>query len=229
MSEPRTKRNSYDPSARRSSVSEARWRSILDAAADIFATRGFEATTIRDIAESVGMLGGSLYYYIDSKEDLLFALIDDYHREGLRTVAEIEASAETGSLAILRSVLSGRIALDARNRSRAAVFHNDFRHLDDARKQSVLTSRRAHESRIEELIRGAQADGGIDPGISARLAALSILSMTNRSHDWYRPDGGISPEELGDLQADLLLNGLAARPRRATGSTRKASRPRSSS
>lgn len=212
MAEPRTKRNSYDPTARRSPASEARWRAILDAAANMFATRGFEATTIRDIAESVGMLGGSLYYYIDSKEDLLFALIDDYHRMGLKSIADIEASAGTGSLSILRAVLAGRITLDARNRSRAAVFHNDFRHLDEDRKTAVIKSRRAHEARVEELIRSAQAEGTIDSTIPARLAALSILSMTNASHDWYRPDGGISPEALGELQADLLLNGLAARP-----------------
>ena len=48
-----------------------RWAQILEASARIFSTKGYEATTIRDIAEDVGMLAGSLYYYIDTKEDLL--------------------------------------------------------------------------------------------------------------------------------------------------------------
>ena len=211
MAEARAKRNSYDPTTRRSQASEKRWRAILDAAADIFASRGFEATTIRDIAEAVGMLGGSLYYYIDSKEDLLFAIIDDYHRVGLQTIADIEAIEADGALAILRAVLSARITLDARNKSRSAVFNNDFRHLDETRKDEVLRSRRAHADRVEELIRAAQDEGAIDASISPRLAALSILSMSNASHDWYREDRGLSPEELGDFQADLLLNGLVTR------------------
>jgi AcrR family transcriptional regulator len=211
MAETRTKRNSYDPMARRSRASEERWRAILDAAAEIFSTRGFEATTIRDIAEAVGMLGGSLYYYIDSKEDLLFAIIDDYHRIGLQAIAQIEAEHGDDSLSTLRAVLAGRITLDAKNRARAAVFHNDFRHLDEPRKAEIIKSRRAHERRVEQLIVAAQEEGSIDTSVSARLAALSILSMSNGSHDWYKEGRGLSPEQLGEFQADLLLNGLAQR------------------
>jgi AcrR family transcriptional regulator len=220
MPEARPKRNPIGASAQRGRISAERWRAILDAAAEIFAAKGYEATTIRDIAEAVGMLAGSLYYYIDTKEDLLFALIEDFHQVGSAGIAEVEASTEGDSISILRAVLVSHVELNARNVARTAVFHNDFRHLDPDRKREIVQSRRSHENRIEELIRKAHVEGTVRSTIDPRLTALSILSMLNSTHEWYRPSKSVSPVELGHMQADLILNGLAAaattkRPARA--------------
>lgn len=223
MAERTTSRRSGANGARRGRISDERWRKILDAAAEIFATKGYEATTIRDIAEAAGILGGSLYYYISTKEDLLFALIEDFHRLGSQGIAEVEAETEGRALEVLRAVIVRHVALNARNGARAAVFHNDFRHLDDERKREIVRSRRAHEDRIEELIRDAQEEGAARPALDPRLTALSVLSLLNSTHQWYRPDRGVTPEQLGELQADLLLHGLSVRAtprRRATAAKR---------
>src|SRR2546429_8343608 len=68
----------FEPGRPRSS--DERWQAILDAAAEIFAAKGYERTTTRDIAHAVGMLSGSLYYYIRPKEKPLQALIEDFHQ-----------------------------------------------------------------------------------------------------------------------------------------------------
>lgn len=198
----------------RARVSDERWREILDAAAEIIANKGYEATTVRDIAEAVGLLSGSLYYYIDSKPDLLYALIEDFHRLGSAGIAAAEraALADGGdALAVLRAVVVRHVEINAENMARAAVFHNDFRRLDKARRSEIVGKRRGHESRVEQLIRKAQAEGSVRQDLDARLAAVSILSMLNSIQSWYQAGSGPSPTAVGELQADLVLDGLRQR------------------
>ena len=189
-------------------IGDERWSQILDAAAEIFATKGYERTTIRDIADAVGMLSGSLYYYIDTKEDLLFSLIDDFHGLGREEIAAVEAEVDGDPLTMLAAVIARSVALNARHGARTAVFHNDFRHLSDERKQEIVDNRRNHEAHVEDLIRKAQRKGLIRKSLDARLTTLSILSMVNSIHHWYRPDKKRTAEELGRFQADLLIGGL---------------------
>lgn len=225
MPEPRSRRRTDDSTPRKGRVSDERWRKILGAAASIFAMKGYEATTIRDLAEAVGMLSGSLYYYIDTKEDLLFALIDDFHRMGSEEIVQVEAEhVGDDPVTILRAVIVRHVTINAVNGPRTAVFHNEFRHLDVARKSEIVEARRAHEARVEEFITKAQAAGQVRSELNPRLTALSILSMLNSTHHWYHVGRGATPEELGEAQADLLLNGLATTPPIGDGAKSRAAK-----
>ena len=94
--------------------------------------RGMQATSIRDVADAVGMLGGSLYYYIKTKEDLLFALINDFHRIGKEGVQQAEEEAggrrarRRPRPAILRAVFVRGAEINLRSRALSTVFYNDF-------------------------------------------------------------------------------------------------------
>lgn len=196
--------------SKRGRISDARWAQILDAAAAIFAEKGYEGTTVRDIADGAGILGGSLYYYISSKEDLLFALIDDFHKLGSAAIDEAEARAvaeDCDAVAVLRAVLIQHVECNATHGDRTAVFHNDFRHLDEDRRQEIVHSRRTHETRLERLLEAGQKEGTVRADLDPRLTALSMLSMLNSIHHWYHPGRGLDPRELGEFQADLLLQG----------------------
>lgn len=193
---------------------EEKWQQILEAAAATFAAKGYEATSIRDVADAVGMLGGSLYYYIKTKEDLLFALIDDFHRIGMEEVRKAEEDAVASGfgndpLAILRAVFVSSAELNLRSRSLSAVFYNDFRHLSDERKQHIVESRRSHQRRIEELITQAQEVGEVSKSLDPRLTALAMLSLLNATNTWYRPDKDTSGQPIPEFLASLLIDGLS--------------------
>ncbi len=221
----------------RRKFNEEKWRQILEAAAETFAAKGYEATTIRDIAEAVGMLGGSLYYYIDTKEDLLYEIIDDFHRVGMEEVAaaEVEAAAAGHAddpLAMLRAVCVRHAEVNARSRTLSAVFYNDFRHLGDERKQHIVDSRRKHQQRLEELLIACQQAGVVRDDIDPRLTALAMLSLLNATNTWYHPEKDTSSRPIGELLASLLIDGLAvpqakqagpARAGRASTAAKKAS------
>lgn len=204
-----------DPKAskdrRQTRFTDERWRMILDSTADIFAKRGYEGTGVRDVAEGVGLLSGSLYYYIDTKEDLLFAIISDFHRMGLAAIDEVLQSAGPDAVSKLRAVLARSGELNAENISKSAVFYNEFRHLSSERKHDIVKDRRIHETLVVNLIREAQADGSVDPSLDPDLTAVSMLSLLNATYTWYRPASPFSPQEIGDFQASLLLGGILTR------------------
>ena len=73
-------------------LNTTRWNEVLEAAAAVFQEKGYQAARIEDIATRVGILKGSLYYYIESKEDLLYALTVDGHTKGLEAIQEDDAT-----------------------------------------------------------------------------------------------------------------------------------------
>ena len=112
------------PAARQGTSHEARWDEILQAAAEEFYERGFRGARLQDIAARVGLLTGSLYYYIGSKEDLLFALVQSTHRLGLET--SIEDADTAASDAPTPQI--HRAATDAHARSRGQRRRGSARH-----------------------------------------------------------------------------------------------------
>lgn len=192
---------------------EEKWQQILQGAAATFAAKGYEATSIRDVADAVGMLGGSLYYYIRTKEDLLFALIDDFHRVGMEGVQKAEEEAVAAGhgddpLVMLRAVCVRHAEINLRSRDLSTVFYNDFRHLSADRKKHIVESRRSHQHRIEELIVLAQAAGEVSKDFDPRLAGLAILSFLNATNTWYQPEKDTSGQSIPEFLASLLIDGL---------------------
>jgi AcrR family transcriptional regulator len=194
-------------------ASDDRWRAILDAAAEIFARKGYEGTTIRDIAEAVGMLAGSLYYYIDSKEDLLFALVDEIHRDG-RDLLDEPPIARDDVVAALRETVLRHVRFTAENVVRTAVFYDDFRYLAPERKAAIVEWRRLYERDIAELIARGQREGVLGTPVAPELAAISMLGFMNSIHQWYRLGGQWTPQELAESYAEMVLGGLMAVPKK---------------
>ena len=124
---------------------------ILDAAATIFAEKGYDATSIQDIAESVDILKGSLYYYVNSKEDLLYEVIEEVHEAGLANMQVQQAADETTApLDRLRRLVVEHVTYNAENVEKIAVFFHDFRSLTDERRERLLHA--AFESRLIPVV-----------------------------------------------------------------------------
>jgi AcrR family transcriptional regulator len=184
---------------------------ILEAAARVFHEKGYEATSIQDIADAVGILKGSLYYYIDSKEDLLYEILERAHEEALQNVEQV-SEVEGGALARIRAFVELHLAFNARNLVRMGVFFHDFRSLGDERLAVILEARRSYERFLRELIRDGQAEQVVCPDVDPKLAAVAILGMTNWIYHWYSPDGERSAAEIARVFGDLAVAGLACSP-----------------
>jgi len=188
---------------------ERRRDEIVAAAARIFHQKGYEATSIQEVAEAVGMLKGSLYYYIDAKEDLLFAVIEKAHQLGNDGMA---SSVEEGgdALAQLRNTITAHVRNNLENLTEIGVFFQDFRSLGQERRAAIVEERDSYERFVRGIIERGQADGTIDASIDPKLTTMALLGMMNWVYQWYRPDGPKEPQEIAEIFADVALKGIAA-------------------
>jgi TetR/AcrR family transcriptional regulator, cholesterol catabolism regulator len=183
---------------------------VLAAATRVFHEKGYAAASIQDVAEELGMLKGSLYYYIASKEDLLFAIIEEVHRGTMERLEQwLRIDADT--LVKLRAFLRWQVLTYCRDVEKVGVFLHDFRSLSDEHQQQILAERDRYDRSLRELIRAGQAEGVIDAEVDPKLGAMAIFGMMNWISTWWHPDGPNTPEELADQFTDLALAGLAVR------------------
>ena len=138
-----------------------RQREIIDAAAEIFHRKGYSETSMQEIAEAVGILKGSLYYYIDSKEDLLFQMLLEVH-EHAKGIVEETAALEVSAVERLRAYVQRHVEYNAQNLSKIAVYYHDFGLLTAKRKRAIMDQRRYYEQFVIGLIEDAKADGSVD-------------------------------------------------------------------
>jgi AcrR family transcriptional regulator len=179
----------------------ARRDQILEEAARLFGRRGYHATSMRDIGEAAGMLAGSLYAHISSKEDLLYEIVVRAANRFLDEVAAI-ATEEGSPEERLRRAMRAHVAVVASNVDAAWAFHHEWKALTRERHEEIRRLRRRYERLWDDIVR--DLPGATDP----RFARLLVLSAANWTYTWYRPDGPLAPDQVADRFTDLLLAGL---------------------
>jgi TetR/AcrR family transcriptional regulator, cholesterol catabolism regulator len=183
---------------------------ILDAAVALFGKFGYAGTTMRDIAREVGVLPGSLYAHISSKETLL----DEIVEMGIGSFLAIESTIPadgTGSEK-LRAGIKAHVAVAAEHPGRSLVVFHQWRFLTEPNLTRALNKRRRYQQLFVRLIEEGIADGSFAPNLDTKIAVFTILGALNWVPEWYSPRGHYGPEEIGDRVADLLLEGLLPEP-----------------
>jgi TetR/AcrR family transcriptional regulator, cholesterol catabolism regulator len=180
---------------------------ITDAAMHLFGVQGYSGTTMRDIAKAVGVLPGSLYAHIASKETLLVDIVDVGIRTFLSAV-EPHASSNGSPKERMRSAIKAHIAVVAENPQRSLVVFHQWRFLSEANLAVAIQKRRRYERAFIRITDDGVARGEFNPDLNTRVAVLTILGALNWTPEWYSPRGVATPEELGDMMADTLLNGV---------------------
>lgn len=181
---------------------------VLDAAARVFHEKGYDATTIQDIADEVGILKGSVYYYISSKEDVLFEVLEEVHQAAIQAVKEAVDAAD-GPLEKIRAFVETLARFNAENQVRMGVFLHDFRSLSEPRRMEIVRERDRYDRTLRQLIADGQAKRLISKDIDPKLATFGVMGMINTIYQWYRPSGARKPEQIGSAYADLVIRALS--------------------
>lgn len=186
---------------------EERWLEILNVAARIFAKRGYDATSLEEIAVELGILKGSLYYYINTKRDLLAHLLRDAHEKGLNNIRPI-AEGEGNSISRLARMIRAHVNYVCTDRDRTAVFLHERKWLTPEQRVKYLGDEHAYRRLFVRVIEEGQAERLIRPDLDAKLIALCLMSSVNSVYDWYNPAGGQTPEAIGDMYVLSWLSGV---------------------
>ncbi len=180
---------------------------ILEAAARIFSEKGFDATSMQDIAEAVHLQKASLYHHFSSKQEILAGILDRA-LDLLNTKLEEVLAQSLSPDEQLRKAMICYLQTIAENQNLSAVLLLELRSLDPQLKAKHASRREKFEGLWKDLIiRGRQQ--GVFQEIDPSLTGRAILGVMNWTVTWFRKDGAKTAEEIANLYADLLLNGLS--------------------
>jgi AcrR family transcriptional regulator len=185
-------------------------RRILLAAVDSFSKTGFHAASTRDIAKKAKLSPAAVYVHFHSKEELLYTVVT-IMSEWVFDQVTAAARERERPVERLRRVVQVHVASHAAMRTAMFVANFQFNSLNAAQRKKILRYRDAIEQLFEDCIRAGCEDGSFhvpDVGI-ARVAVVSLcVSVLN----WFSPHGKLSPEQVGELYADLVSSMLGAAP-----------------
>ena len=189
---------------------------MVTAAVDAFSAHGFHATTTRDIAARAGLSPAALYVHFPSKA----ALLAEISLHGHRTALDLVTAAASGAEPVterLRRLVSAFASWHAEHHRVARVVHNEYGALPDAARGEIAAIRRRIEQAVEDLITTGIAEGSLQAD-QPRRVARALLSLCVDVARWFDPAGRDSPQELGDLYADLAVRMVS--PQRAGDAVR---------
>lgn len=182
---------------------------ILDVATALFRAKGYHATSLDDIADEIGFTKPAIYYYFGSKEDILFAIVDEIVDRALERITEIAERDDTPTqklhdllVANTRAVLE---SLDGNT-----VFYNERGLLSPEREREIHEREREYTRVIRQIyVDGVRAGEFID--LPPTIATSTLLGASIWSYRWFDVDGTRSSEQIAEDIAALLMNGYLRR------------------
>jgi TetR/AcrR family transcriptional regulator, cholesterol catabolism regulator len=179
---------------------------IIQAAAQIFRQKGYNAASMQDIADAVNLQKASLYHHVTSKQDILFSILEqtlDLLISELRSVIDSDLAADE-KLRVAMQVYIGRLTDDADLSAVLLLEHRSLEH-------RLRDRHNARRDRYEELWRSILREGiesGVFRSFDIEVSTFAILGVQNWLITWYRSEGRLTAIELADHFSDLLLHGL---------------------
>jgi len=189
-----------------------RREAILAIAADIFAQKGFVATTVREIADAAGILSGSLYHHFDSKETMIDEIITGFINEMVADYSRIVADNDDPFVALQELIRTAFAAIQP-HRAALTVAQNESHYLQQFPRFAYLGEGYAKVESLWTSVLQRGIDAGIfKRGLDTKLAYLFMRDAIWVSVRWYQPDGRYTVQQLSDSYIEFLLDGIRAEP-----------------
>lgn len=185
---------------------DERKEAIVEAAAALYARRGFNGASVADLAERCKTSKSLIYHYYQSKEDILFDVMIS-HVRALDEAARKAIAGDGAQAQKLRRLAHAFMALYVGAADRHKVLLNELDNLDDRRRAEIVKTQRGLIEIVERLL------GEIEPKLKKRrgesyAAAMLFFGMINWTHTWFDPKGPVSAGAIADMAVDLTLDGI---------------------
>ncbi|HXB49229.1 MAG TPA: TetR/AcrR family transcriptional regulator [Streptosporangiaceae bacterium] len=191
--------------------------SLLAVAVTVFNERGYDGTSMEDLSRRLGIAKSSIYYHVDSKEDLL-AIALDRALDGLFSVAEQVTAGGGPAIERLERLVRGSVQVLADRLPYVTLLLRARG--NTATERRALARRREFDQIVAELVAEAERDGDIRPDVDPAITARLLFGLVNSLVEWYRPGRRPSPPttavELADAVSAVAFDGLRIRGSAAT-------------
>ncbi|SDN32063.1 TetR/AcrR family transcriptional regulator [Bacillus sp. OK048] len=179
---------------------------ILRSAAAVLVEKGYQGTTMEEIAAKLLMTKGSMYYYFNNKDDLLYQchlMIMEICLDGIEKVIESDRT----PIEKLRSAIKEHILLATREKSMFMVLSKPNHNFSEEQLQEVLKLRKSYSQYFDRIIREGIQEQSFSQ-VDVKMVRLIILGSLNWIQEWFDQNGPQSPEEISEAYADYLLKML---------------------
>jgi len=181
---------------------------ILRAAARLFQQRGYDATSMNDVAAALKLSKGGLYHHFQSKDEILFDLMeqamDITQDRVIDPVRRLIGDPEQALRALIRLHID--LVSSLRDREITVLLHENHP-LPPALRRRVNARKKEYVRFLESLIADVQRARKTRPSVSARAAAFALLGMINWIYQWYKPEGELRGEELARQFTEIIFSG----------------------
>ena len=185
---------------------DGRAAEVYRTAARIILQKGYDATSVSDIADALGITKAGLYHYIKGKTELLYEImkygLEELEREVLVPAREIEDPEQR-----LRFVITTHARIVTRGDGVVTILVDEARALTPAQNRNVIRMKRKYIDCLRDTLDELKKQRKLR-GVDVTVAAFSITGAINWLSRWYRPGGGLSAEEIAWQIADVALNGV---------------------
>lgn len=199
------RRQSGRPAGNRSRKEE-----VLEAALQVFAAKGYRAATLDDIARELGFTPAALYYYVDSKQELLTTLVFRPVELLLEAIQEIEQTDQSPA-AQLQEAIAAHLRIITEQREWFMVMLREQMELPEDRSAEMREKNRQYHHAIQRIIERGVRNGELATD-SPRLVSLFLIGAINWTLQWYRVDGPLSADDIAAVFSDTTMAGLLPRP-----------------
>ncbi len=168
---------------------------VIAAAGRLFAARGYQGTSMRDLGRELGLHGSSLYSHVTSKEDLLVAVVER-GAERFEHSAEQALGGHDTPVQRLRALIGGHIDVVLDHTDEAKTFLDEARSLEDPARRRIRDARNGYELRFRTVITEGIERGAFSTTTDPKIATIFILSILNAIERWYDPAGPLGRDDL---------------------------------
>ncbi len=186
-----------------------REQEIVAAAAKVFMEKGYHHATIDDIAKTVGMLKGSLYYHIRSKQELLYKVLMEPSNAATTRLREVR-EAKLPALEKVRQAIHALIDHYDSNYPHMFVFLGEkLDQIPEEMRAQTAKDQRNYDKLWREIIEEGVASGELRQDLDPKMIAFAILGMCGWMHRWYDKAGRFSADEIAEMFSSMILRGIA--------------------
>jgi AcrR family transcriptional regulator len=183
---------------------------LLDLAATMFAERGLRATTVRDIADSAGILSGSLYHHFKSKEQMVEEVLRDFLDWLFSRYEEIVGS-EDDPLERVRELFMVSFEAIEHRHAQVVIYQDEAKRLSALAQFGFVDVRNREQRKMwVDVLKQGVAEGCFRPDLDVDLVYRFIRDTTWVSVRWYQPGGPLTAEQVGRQYLDIVLGGITA-------------------
>ncbi len=180
---------------------------ICEAAARLFRDKGYSATSMRDLAETVQLKASSLYNHIGSKEEILREICFTNARRFHIGMKEVEQLPHATASDKVRALIRLHIRIATEDFTSVTAFNDEWRHLSEPYLTEFKTLRKDYENRFLSIIEYGIQNGEFKP-LDAFTTLYTLFSSVRWLYDWYKPERQVTPEALYEQIAAFLMSGL---------------------